>query len=289
MAVYMAALYAAIAHELENDYKQAKQQGAHQRGRDVGISKSDLVRPLLEESIMIACSYLHAAAAMSRVAGAVTSRRCDVVGRYSEYLDALRVILNFLVDDSDEISTDLFKVTQQQQQQQQQQSTAHRDEASCSATHYDQTSGTDVDVITNGPDINICIPIEFKCMVQRTAMLHKYLLPHKASLVMTTHTHLPPAFTLRLLVTTLLERVVTNALSARHRAHGHLLVVERAEDALGSVDRQLVQLMEFYSQNRLKHFYSDCHFLRDKSTQASNQKLSSRCDCREVLHIAVTA
>lgn len=281
MAIYLAALYAAIAHDLEDDYRQAREQGSQQHGREVGISKSDLVRPLLEESIMIACSYLHAAATSPREAGAMTCRRHDVMEQCNEYMESLRLILRFAVDENDEFSTDIFQSSPQEHHTP---TVSSEEEASCSA------SGTDVDGSDPSSQFRFTVPNELKSLVKKTSSLHRFLLPKQASLVVTTSEHLPPAFTLRVLATTLLEGVVAKAASERHRSRGHRLVVERAEETLGSkVDRELMRILEFYTNNRLKVFYSDCFYSRDKTTQVVHGKLRNGCECREVLHMAVSA
>ena len=282
MAIYLAALYAVIAHDLDDDYKQAREQGSQQLGREVCISKSDLVRPLLEESVLIACSYLHAAAKSPRHAVALICRRRDVMENYNEYVEALRLILGFVADENDGISTEMFQTSQEHRARE----LCSEGEPSCSEPHYSNTSGTNIDAAHN-PQAHFTVPAELKLLVENTPQLHRYLLPRKAALVVTTSDHLPPAFTLRLLAVTLLEGVACKAASERHRAKGHRLVVERAEENPGRNDRDWLRILEFYTNNRLKVFYSDCYYSRDKATQMAHGKLRSGCKCREVLHIAI--
>ena len=139
------------------------------------------------------------------------------------------------------------------------------------------------------------IPSEFIQMIlTQFAQLDRFFVPRDALLFTMTEEHLPPAFNVRLAVSTVLDLVTSRAHTNRHTARAHLCVLDHAEqnetdgvhDPLLSKD--VLQIMEYYSQNRLKAFYTDCFYALSKRASYVQKRFCKRCGCSEAVHLSVT-
>ena len=296
-ALYLATLYACIASELENDYLRAKaSKRSSSYSRDDVIGKSDLIKPLFQETLHIACSYLHVALKASTQyaddnRAAVQCRKADVDYNLSEYLEILRSLVDdMLVDGEPKYDVYALKTPPQEPLTQQTSSKSTATTTAAASNSSKQTSALQSQFAAS------LIPDEFIQMVDaRYAQFERFYLPREALLFTMTEEHLPPAFNARIALASVLDLVAARAHTNRNTVRAHLCVLDHAEhnhnhnisDPL--VNKDVLQIMEYYSQNRLKAFYTDCYYALTKKTSSLQKRFSKRCGCSESLHLTVAA
>lgn len=279
-ALYLATLYASLASDLENDYMRAKP--VNSNPREDSVNKSDLIKPIFQETLNIACGYLHAAAKFNSQSGVSTvlCSRDEVMANQDEYLEILRTLVEDITRDGEPLF-DVFAM--------------HSNEAAVNKNGAAASGGIIAGSNEARSEFQRTIPAQFKEMVDARFLLYeRFYLPIEALLFTMTEEHLPPAFNLRLAVNTVLELVSSRAHTCRHTARGHHYVLEHSErnHNQGIVDpilnKDVMMIMEYYSQNRLKSFYSNCFYTLSKRAAFVQKKFSKRCGCSEAAHITVT-
>ena len=297
-ALYLATLYACIASELENDYLRAKaSKRSSSYSRDDVIGKSDLIKPLFQETLHIACSYLHVALKASTQyaddnRAAVQCRKADVDYNLSEYLEILRSLVDDMLVDG-EPKYDVYALKTPPPQEPVAQQTSSKSTATTAAAAVNTSKQASA---LQSPFAASLIPDEFIQMVDaRYAQFERFYLPREALLFTMTEEHLPPAFNARIALASVLDLVAARAHTNRNTVRAHLCVLDHAEhnhnhnisDPL--VNKDVLQIMEYYSQNRLKAFYTDCYYALTKKTSSLQKRFSKRCGCSESLHLTVAA